>query len=186
MIQDLSDILFDHDETYGFDESNDSVMSYCEYVNVVVSADDRIVSAWFKGNVMTAFLQVVLFFCHCGKYRDVLDAYLGLLMDIMSEANSSADRLLRGIACECLSEILRVYPCLLSRRIEGLYQLVKQERTHVMGSYIDLFLGSLLNRLHVCFLIFTYWSIWIRMLILLMRGVGRIVLMLWRFWRILG
>lgn len=38
------------------------------------------------------------------------ESFVELLFDIVSNVNSSTDRTLRGIACQCLQELEEIYP----------------------------------------------------------------------------
>ncbi|OWM89003.1 hypothetical protein CDL15_Pgr024021 [Punica granatum] len=68
-----------------------------------------------------------------------LEGLVELLLVIINRPNHGPDRQTRGIACECLRELERAYPCLLSDLAGHLWSLCQSERTHASQSYILLF-----------------------------------------------
>lgn len=68
-----------------------------------------------------------------------LEGLVELLLVIINRPNHSPDRQTRGIACECLRELERAYPCLLSDIAGHLWSLCQNERTHASQGYILLF-----------------------------------------------
>lgn len=59
-----------------------------------------------------------------------------LLLTVINRPNHSVDRQSRSVACECLRELERAYPCLLSDVSGQLWNLCQSERTHASQSYI--------------------------------------------------
>ncbi|KAK4800588.1 hypothetical protein SAY86_021075 [Trapa natans] len=68
-----------------------------------------------------------------------LEGLVELLLVIINRPNHSPDRQTRGIACECLRELERAYPCLLSDIAGQLWCLCQSERTHASQNYNLLF-----------------------------------------------
>jgi AP-5 complex subunit beta-1 len=62
-----------------------------------------------------------------------------LLLIIVNRPNHGTDRQTRAVACECLRELERSHPCLLSDIAGHLWSLCQNERTHASQSYILLF-----------------------------------------------
>ncbi|XP_022776494.1 uncharacterized protein LOC111318108 [Durio zibethinus] len=67
------------------------------------------------------------------------EAVVELLLAVINRPNHGPDRQARAIACECLRELEKSYPCLLSDIAGHLWSLCQSERTHASQSYILLF-----------------------------------------------
>ncbi|KAG6654734.1 hypothetical protein CIPAW_05G166500 [Carya illinoinensis] len=67
------------------------------------------------------------------------ESLVELLLIIVNRPNHGPDRQTRAVACECLRELERFYPCLLSDIAGHLWSLCQNERTHASQSYILLF-----------------------------------------------
>ncbi|KAK8605325.1 hypothetical protein V6N13_102107 [Hibiscus sabdariffa] len=63
-------------------------------------------------------------------------ALVELLLAVINRPNHGPDRHARAIACECLRELEKAYPCLLSGIAGHLWSLCQSERTHASQSYI--------------------------------------------------
>lgn len=77
------------------------------------------------------------------------EAVVELLLAVINRPNHGSDRHSRAIACECLRELEKSYPCLLSDIAGHLWSLCQSERTHASQSYILLFttvIYSVVNR----------------------------------------
>ncbi|KAK9117896.1 hypothetical protein Scep_015989 [Stephania cephalantha] len=59
-----------------------------------------------------------------------------LLLTVINRPNHGVDRGTRGVACECLRELERAWPCLLSDVAGHLWGLCLSERTHAAQSYV--------------------------------------------------
>ncbi|XP_050209827.1 uncharacterized protein LOC126660395 [Mercurialis annua] len=68
-----------------------------------------------------------------------------LLLTVIHRPNHGADRHTRAIGCECLRELEKDYPCLLSNVAGHLWSLCQSERTHASQSYLLLFTMVLFN-----------------------------------------
>jgi AP-5 complex subunit beta-1 len=89
------------------------------------------------------------------------DSFVELLFDIISNVNSSPDRVLRGCACQCLQELEETYPGniihlviltfkgLLCSGLGHLFSFAQRENTHVAMEYTTLFELVLLHHLMV-------------------------------------
>ncbi|KAK3033612.1 hypothetical protein RJ639_032898 [Escallonia herrerae] len=70
-----------------------------------------------------------------------LESLIELLLTVINRPNHGLDRQTRGVACECLRELERAFPCLLSEIAGHLWVLCQSERTHVAQSYVLLLAG---------------------------------------------
>ncbi|KAJ7942696.1 AP-5 complex subunit beta-1 [Quillaja saponaria] len=68
-----------------------------------------------------------------------------LLLAVINRPNFGLDRQTRAIACECLRELEKSYPCLLSDIAGHLWSLCQNERTHASQNYILLFTCVIYN-----------------------------------------
>ncbi|KAL3695875.1 hypothetical protein R1sor_009951 [Riccia sorocarpa] len=67
---------------------------------------------------------------------DKLESLVELFLVYINRPNYTADRQLRGLACDCLRELEIAYPCLLYSCVGPLHTLCLNERTHVSQNYI--------------------------------------------------
>ncbi|KHG20172.1 AP-5 complex subunit beta [Gossypium arboreum] len=77
------------------------------------------------------------------------ESVVELLLAVINRPNHGPDRHARATACECLRELEKAYPCLLSDIAGHLWSLCQSERTHASQSYILLFttvIHSIVNR----------------------------------------
>ncbi|MQM07328.1 hypothetical protein Taro_040159 [Colocasia esculenta] len=65
-----------------------------------------------------------------------LEDLVELLLAVVNRPNHGPDRQARAVACECLRELERAYPCLLSEVAGHLWNLCQSERTHAAQSYV--------------------------------------------------
>lgn len=68
-----------------------------------------------------------------------LESLVELLLTIVNRPSHGADRQMRAVACECLRELERAFPCLLAEIAGHIWGLCQSERTHASQSYILLF-----------------------------------------------
>ncbi|GAB2285031.1 hypothetical protein Dimus_019487 [Dionaea muscipula] len=73
-------------------------------------------------------------------YVPQLESLVAILLAVINRPNHGIDRHSRAVACECLRELEREYPCLLGEIAGHLWQLCQSERTHASQSYILLLL----------------------------------------------
>ncbi|KAI3501958.1 hypothetical protein L1887_29987 [Cichorium endivia] len=69
-------------------------------------------------------------------YTSQLEGLIEVLLTVVNRPNHGVDRQLRGAACECLRELERECPSLLSETAGHLWTLCQSEKTHVAQSYI--------------------------------------------------
>lgn len=70
------------------------------------------------------------------SYVSQLEGLVEVLLTIINRPNHGLDRQLRGVACECLRELERECPGLLSETVGNLWELCQGEKTHVAQSYV--------------------------------------------------
>ncbi|CAB4270520.1 unnamed protein product [Prunus armeniaca] len=68
-----------------------------------------------------------------------VEGLVELLLTVINRPNHGIDRQARALACECLRELEKSRPCLLSEIGGHLWSLSQNERTHAAQSYILLF-----------------------------------------------
>ncbi|KAI3694094.1 hypothetical protein L1987_77054 [Smallanthus sonchifolius] len=69
-------------------------------------------------------------------YTSQLEDLIEVLLTVVNRPNHGLDRQLRGAACECLRELERECPSLLSETAGHLWELCQSEKTHVAQSYV--------------------------------------------------
>ncbi|KVH95773.1 uncharacterized protein LOC112527854 isoform X1 [Cynara cardunculus var. scolymus] len=69
-------------------------------------------------------------------YTSQLEGLIDVLLTVVNRPNHGIDRQLRGAACECLRELERECPSLLSEIAGHLWGLCQSEKTHVAQSYV--------------------------------------------------
>ncbi|XP_052205027.1 uncharacterized protein LOC127809898 [Diospyros lotus] len=75
------------------------------------------------------------------SYIAQLQGLTELLLTVVNRPNHGPDRQTRAVACECLRELERAFPCLLSEIAGLLWGLCHSERTHAAQSYVLLLAG---------------------------------------------
>lgn len=75
----------------------------------------------------------------------VLEPLVESLLTVVNRPNHGFDRQIRAVACECLRELEKAFPCLLSDIAGHLWSLCQNERTHACQSYILLFTAVIHN-----------------------------------------
>lgn len=74
-----------------------------------------------------------------------IEGLVELLVLVINRPNHSMDRQSRAIACECLRELEKCWPCLLSNIGGHLWSLCQNERSHACQSYLLLFTSVVFN-----------------------------------------
>lgn len=83
------------------------------------------------------------------NYIRQLESLTELLLTVVNRPNHGPDRQTRSVACECLRELERAYPCLLSEIAGHLWGLCQSERTHASQSYV-LLLTTVIHGIVMC------------------------------------
>lgn len=71
-----------------------------------------------------------------GLFAKQLEGLIELLFSVINRPNHGVDRQTRAVGCECLRELERACPCLLSEVAGNLWSLCQSERTHAAQSYV--------------------------------------------------
>lgn len=79
-----------------------------------------------------------------GVFVKQLEGLIELLFSVINRPNHGVDRQTRAVSCECLRELERACPCLLSEVAGNLWSLCQSERTHAAQSYVLLLAQVLL------------------------------------------
>ncbi|XP_010533345.1 PREDICTED: uncharacterized protein LOC104809147 [Tarenaya hassleriana] len=74
-----------------------------------------------------------------------VEAVVDLLLALVNRPNHGFDRHARAVACECLRQLERAFPGLLSDVAGHLWSLCQAERTHAVQSYLLLFTTVVYN-----------------------------------------
>jgi AP-5 complex subunit beta-1 len=108
---------------------------------VIQSPPDPVhITPLFKEQFMISVTSVIVCFSEDGNdIQTVTESLVEVLLTVINRPNFGSDRHTRAIACECLRELERSKPCLLSDVVGHLWSLCQNERTHASQSYILLF-----------------------------------------------
>lgn len=74
-----------------------------------------------------------------------MEAVVDLLLALVNRPNHGFDRQARAVACECLRQLERAFPGLLSEVAGHLWSLCQAERTHAVQAYLLLFTTVVYN-----------------------------------------
>lgn len=143
------------DEFVSFSDSLDSVLSesilerLVDTVRVVVqspTSDGLHFTFSLKEQIMVSTTSIFISLdALCNFDVRLLESLIELLLIVVNRPNHGIDRQARAIACECLRELEKAYPCLLSHVVGHLWSLCQSERTHSSQSYILLFTTAISN-----------------------------------------
>ncbi|OVA12115.1 hypothetical protein BVC80_1771g44 [Macleaya cordata] len=119
-----------------------------ETLRAVVQApvDGISVSFSLKEQLMISVTSIVISVDGLKNAIHHLESLTELLLTVINRPNHGLDRQTRAVACECLRELEREYPCLLADIAGHLWSLCQSERTHASQSYI-LLLTSVIHDL---------------------------------------
>lgn len=110
-----------------------------EYLSSVIhSPADIALKDQFMVSTVSIFINLADF--QNPSYVSSLETLIELLLNVINRPNHGPDRQTRGMACECLRELERARPCLLSGIVGPLWDLAQSERTHATQSYVLLLL----------------------------------------------
>ncbi|WVZ12617.1 hypothetical protein V8G54_017147 [Vigna mungo] len=111
-----------------------------EALKAVVHAPLDVAASAFKDQFMVSATSILI----CTSENVAVEAetetnLVELLLTVVNRPNFGSDRQTRGVACECLRELERWKPGLLSDVVGHLWSLCQSERTHASQSYLLLF-----------------------------------------------
>ncbi|KAJ4839441.1 hypothetical protein Tsubulata_025349 [Turnera subulata] len=94
-----------------------------------------------KDQFMLSATSIVITVDHRASIQQLME----LLLTVINRPNHGPDRQTRAAACECLRQLEKSYPCLLSAVAPNLWGLCQSERTHACQSYLLLFTTVVYN-----------------------------------------
>ena len=106
-------------------------------------------SSSLKEQMMVAVTSISISIDSIDHAPRQLESIVEILLLIINRPNSSIDRQSRAVACDCLREVEKAFPCLLSEIVGHFWNLCQSERTHAAQSYI-LLLTTVIHNI-VCF-----------------------------------
>ncbi|GAB2234167.1 hypothetical protein Drorol1_Dr00003405 [Drosera rotundifolia] len=125
--------------------SSSSLSSLVETLALIIHSSE---DAAVKEQMMVTTTSIII---NLGDDVSVgeVEGVVAVLLNVINRPNHGFDRGMRGVACECLRELEREWPCLLEEIVGNLWGLCQSERTHVSGSYLLLLL-QVVRDLVVC------------------------------------
>ncbi|KAI3867099.1 hypothetical protein MKW92_018966 [Papaver armeniacum] len=99
-----------------------------------------------KEQLMISVTSIIISIDGLNNVVHHLESLIELLLTVINRPNHGLDRQTRAIACECLRELEREYPCILVDISGHIWNLSQSERTHASQSYI-LLLTSVIHDL---------------------------------------
>ncbi|XP_043716520.1 uncharacterized protein LOC122664660 isoform X2 [Telopea speciosissima] len=129
-------------------EAEEALRRLMEALRAVVQApvDGISVTYSLKEEMMVSSTSIMISIDGLKNGIRYLESLTELLLTVINRPNYGVDRQTRGVACECLRELERAYPCLLADVVGHLWNLCQSERTHASQSYI-LLLTSVIHDL---------------------------------------
>ncbi|KAL4197389.1 hypothetical protein AMTRI_Chr04g188060 [Amborella trichopoda] len=117
---------------------DDGLGSVLEALRALVQApvDGVSVTYALKEQMMVSATSVVIVADGLHKSSRRLGALAELLLTVINRPSYGVDRQTRGVACECLRELERAYPCLFYELSGHFWALCQSERTHCAQNYI--------------------------------------------------
>ncbi|EFH59468.1 binding protein [Arabidopsis lyrata subsp. lyrata] len=134
-LDEFSPILFDKCGNDTFDRFIDVLRA------IVQSPTDG--SSGFKEQAMVSFTSVLVSIDSFSVGH--VEAVVDLLLALVNRPNHGFDRQARAIACECLRQLEKAFPGLLSDVAGHLWSLCQAERTHAVQAYLLLFTTIVYN-----------------------------------------
>lgn len=132
----------------GENDTEEGLASMVEALRTVLEApaDGLMVTNLLKEQMMitATVAMVVVDGLHNALHQ--LETLVEVLLGVINRPNHAVDRQARGIACECLRELEKNYPCLLHSCAGHILFLFQSERTHVAQGY-TLLLTTILHNL---------------------------------------
>uniref|UniRef100_A0A7N0UHS1 AP-5 complex subunit beta-1 n=1 Tax=Kalanchoe fedtschenkoi TaxID=63787 RepID=A0A7N0UHS1_KALFE len=92
-----------------------------------------------KEQMMTSVTSILICCGECKDYLTLVESLVELLLTVVNRPNFGPDRQTRALGCECLRELERANPGLLSEIAGHLWSMCQSERTHATQSYLLLF-----------------------------------------------
>ncbi|KAH3756383.1 AP-5 complex subunit beta-1 [Pelomyxa schiedti] len=96
-----------------------------------------------RSQAMMTFTAILVDQDSINTQTHTFEAFVELLVGLVSKVNGSPDRELRATGCQCLRELELMYPGLLCKLLGRFMDCVTREVTHVHQNYAQLFLTVL-------------------------------------------
>ncbi|KAL5993483.1 hypothetical protein ACLOJK_014408 [Asimina triloba] len=125
----------------------DALGRVLDTVRTVVQSPVDSISITFalKEQMMVSATSIMISIDGFDKSPRHLEGLTELLLTVINRPNHGVDRQTRAVACECLRELEKMYPCLLLEIVGHLWNLCQSERTHASQSYILLLTAVIHN-----------------------------------------
>ncbi|CAJ1928469.1 unnamed protein product [Sphenostylis stenocarpa] len=139
-------LVFLDEFSLSFFTSHHHLLRLVDALKAVVHAPLDVVASTFKDQFMVSATSILI----CASEKNVIDPQtennlVELLLTVINRPNFGSDRHTRGVACECLRELERWRPGLLSDVVGHLWSLCQNERTHASQCYLLLFTSVIHN-----------------------------------------
>ncbi|XP_047342436.1 uncharacterized protein LOC124945943 [Impatiens glandulifera] len=144
-LEEYSYLLFCQEDSSDLQSSiSDQVLTrFVESLIVIIQApiDGVSVTYALKEQMMISTTSILITLKEDDEFLDSnnlrqLESLTELLLTVINRPNHGPDRQIRAAACECLRQLERAHPCLLSEISGRLWGLCQSERTHSAQSYI--------------------------------------------------
>uniref|UniRef100_A0A2P2IM07 AP5B1 middle domain-containing protein n=1 Tax=Rhizophora mucronata TaxID=61149 RepID=A0A2P2IM07_RHIMU len=135
-------LLFLEEFAQTFFTNEDSLERLVETLRAALHAppDGVTITYLFKEQFLVSTTSVLVSLDVLALFRPrCTESLVELLLTVINRPNHGPDRQTRAVACECLRELEKCYPCLLSEVAGHVWSLCQSERTHASQSYILLF-----------------------------------------------
>eukprot|EP01127_Copromyxa_protea_P004158 TRINITY_DN1400_c0_g2_i2.p1 TRINITY_DN1400_c0_g2~~TRINITY_DN1400_c0_g2_i2.p1 ORF type:complete len:1020 (+),score=186.62 TRINITY_DN1400_c0_g2_i2:237-3296(+) len=117
----------------------------CALLNKIINTTALVYD--FHSQVLSTLTTILIVLEVKERQSLAFESFIELLFDIVSNVNSSPDRVLRGAACQCLLELEETYPGLLCAGLGHFFSFAQKENTHVSMEYTSLFEAVLKHHL---------------------------------------
>ncbi|XP_029127151.1 AP-5 complex subunit beta-1 [Cajanus cajan] len=133
-------LIFLDEFSLSFFSNHHQLHRLVDALRTVVHAPPDVAASTFKDQFMVSATSILI----CASEEIAVEAQtenilVELLLTVINRPNYGSDRHTRGIACECLRELERWKPGLLSDVVGHLWSLCQNERTHASQCYLLLF-----------------------------------------------
>ncbi|KAL2938922.1 AP-5 complex subunit beta-1 [Bienertia sinuspersici] len=134
------------DQIFTSDDEEQLLSKLIETLKVVIQSpiDGVSINYTLKEQMLVSVTSITMTIHSIGArvrvHKPQLEGLVAILLAIINRPNHGVDRQTRAVACECLRELEREYPCLLADIVGHLWGLCQNERTHASQSYLLLLL----------------------------------------------
>uniref|UniRef100_A0A6B2KXC1 Uncharacterized protein n=1 Tax=Arcella intermedia TaxID=1963864 RepID=A0A6B2KXC1_9EUKA len=118
-----------------FKTKRERVESVCTMLNGILDSVGNMV---LRCQLLVTLTNIIITTDIIQEQR-TFESFVDFLFDIISNVNSSPDRVLRATACECLRELEESYPGLLGTALGHFFLFAQKELSHAFAAYTALF-----------------------------------------------